>query len=76
MSGDKGRKDVPFTQAVAWSDHEWLKGVLPVCVELCRGVFEPALGLVVEGFNEVGRGAVGGLLGDADAYLVKCQIVD
>lgn len=63
--------NVPFTQTVAWPDHERLEGVLPVCVEFRGSVFEPALGLVAERFDKVGGGAVGGFLGDADSYLVK-----
>ncbi len=71
ISGDKRIEDVPFTQAVAWPDHEWLKAVLPVCAEFRRGVFEPTLGLVAERFDEVGGGAIGGFLGDADSCLIK-----
>ncbi len=71
ISGDERIGDVPFTQAVAWPDHEWLKGVLPVCVEFRRGVFEPAFGLVAVRFDEVGGGAIGGFLGDADSCLMK-----
>ncbi len=71
ISGDEGIGNVPFPQAVAWPNHERLKGVLPVCVEFRGGVFEPALGLVVERFDEVGGGAIGGFLGDADSCLTK-----